>query len=83
MVDLQEFKAWLVRRGLTERSASDVCSRLRRLQGLVDISRVKTAADYRATLARSDSLNPMTTSVRSQLRRAGALFVEFKTWGRS
>jgi hypothetical protein len=72
------FRAWLGKRNMAARSISDTCSRLKRLSGFVDLSAIKSEAELRARLIQSPQFAKLTPSVRSQVKKSGALFIEFR-----
>jgi hypothetical protein len=73
-----EFQEWLVRaRGLSERPARDVVSRLRRVRRFVDEHRIVHEPHAWAYAINHTELSQCTTSVRSQLKRAVMAYQEF------
>lgn len=74
------FQSWLVARGLmNERSAGNVASRLRRIAKILKTKRVPLdQAELLDSLSRRPAFRSLSTSVRSQLKRAGALYAEFR-----
>ena len=75
-----EFREWLAsNRKFTVSVVGDTCSRLRRLFSLIKFSSVKTRTDLDVLLLRCPTYAALTGSVRSQLKRAGALYLEFLT----
>lgn len=78
LVNIAGFRQWLARRGLSDRSASDVCSRLNRLSRIIDIAPIKVPADLEVALIRTASFSELSVFVRSQLRRAGNLRLIFE-----
>lgn len=72
------FRDWLRKRHLTERVVGDTVSRLRRLSTFLDISDLKSEPDLRAKLIHSREYAALSTSVKSQLKRAGSLFLEYR-----
>lgn len=78
-MDTRDFRDWLNRRDtLSGRSVSDVVSRLNRLAGLVDIQKIKARSDLDVALIKSSDFNDLTRTVRSQLKRSGQLWIEFR-----
>lgn len=76
--DREKFSEWLLRStDLTKRSASDVCSRLRRLSCFIDINRIRSVVDLEVVLIRSKEFRALGTEVRSQMKRSGTLYLQF------
>ncbi len=76
--DRERFAAWLeLSIPMSERSRRDVCSRLSRLAAMVDITGIRSGDDLRVALIRSSAFSDLGTSVRSQLKRAGLLYLRF------
>ena len=75
---LRPFREWVGKRGLGSRSTGDVCSRVRRLEGLVDLERARTVEELSVALIRSEPFRGLSGSVRSQLKRAGQLWIEYR-----
>jgi hypothetical protein len=71
------FRAWLGRQGLNGRSVNDVCSRIKRLDGMVGLHGLKGEVDLEVAMLRSDAVRGLSPSVRSQLKRAGKLYLSF------
>lgn len=74
---MEEFKNWLCeQKNYTERSARDVCSRLKRVYLLLHKETIdkKTVDD----LEINDEFKGLSMSVRSQLRKSVRLFLEYK-----
>jgi hypothetical protein len=73
-----EFREWLAHsHRFTSRVVSNTCSRLRRLCSTINFDAAGDATDLAALLLRSRAYAAMTMSVRSQLKRAGELYLEF------
>jgi hypothetical protein len=73
-----EFKKWVSENtALNSRSVGDICSRARRLVAMVDLASARSLDDLNILLIRSESFNFCTPSVKSQLKKAGALYLEF------
>lgn len=74
-MDLAEFRTWLiVSVHLSERSAKDVVSRIRRASGIVTLhSRIATD-DLLHLLSKQDDFKALTATVKSQMRRAIKLY---------
>lgn len=76
-----EFRSWLESKsGLSERSITDVCSRVRRLDALVGLAKVQSLRDLKIALIQCEALDGLKT-VRSQLKRAGELYLAFRDEG--
>lgn len=75
---MEEFKNWLcVQKKYTERSARDVCSRLKRVYSLLYIETVdENTVD---SLENNNEFKGLSMSVRSQLRKSVRLFLEYKS----
>lgn len=71
------FRAWLETRFST-RVAGDVCSRAKRLAEMVDLTAVQDETDLASKLIKTPAFSNLTVSVRSQLKRAGQLILEFR-----
>lgn len=72
------FRLWLEReQALCGRTLSDIVSRARRVAKLVKIDSTIPDDEFMLVLARQDDFQSCTTTVRSQLRRAAALFRKF------
>jgi hypothetical protein len=75
-----DFRLWLSTHcKMQERSVSDVCSRLKRLTGIVKLDAMKTEVQLHAALIQSPAFAAVSGPVRSQLKRAGNLYIEFRT----
>lgn len=78
IVTTPSFRDWLISRvGLNPRSASDVESRVRRASTLTDILPGAAEDEVLLYLGRSPEFCSLSVSVRSQLRRAVRLFLEY------
>lgn len=77
-MDTIAFRQWLSARGLSSRSVGDVCSRLKRVTEFLDISTVSSKVDLDVAFIRSPAVQSLTVSVRSQLKRAVRLWLEFR-----
>ncbi len=74
---MEEFKNWLCEKKIyTERSARDVCSRLKRVYLLLDKENVDENTIY--SLESNNEFKGLSMSVRSQLRKSVKLFLEYK-----
>ncbi|MFU8947539.1 DNA cytosine methyltransferase [Mycetocola zhadangensis] len=74
---MEDFNEWLTQHlGLDHRSASDVVSRLRRANGLVPLP-AEANERYLNALSASAGFQALGVSIRSQLRRAAILFIQF------
>lgn len=76
-----DFRTWLSQRGMSSRSAGDVCSRLRRVENLVGLQ-FATRPEMDAALICSTEFQQATIFVRSQLKRAAHLWLEFQAAAR-
>lgn len=65
-----------MRKKYTERSARDVCSRLKRVYLLLDKENVDENTIY--SLESNNEFKGLSMSVRSQLRKSVKLFLEYK-----
>lgn len=63
---------------MSHRVISDIASRLKRLRSFVDLDQVRTEPQLRAALIQAPAFEKLSVSVKSQLRRAGILFLEFR-----
>jgi hypothetical protein len=63
---------------MSRRVISDTASRLKRLRLFVDLDHVRTEPQLRAALIQSPAFEKLSVSVKSQLRRAGILFLQFR-----
>lgn len=76
--DRDQFGAWLQKSSqLTKRSTSDVCSRLNRLSTMIDLNCIRSPKDLQVALIRSDEFEKHGSMIRSQLKRAGMLYLQF------
>lgn len=73
----KEFRLWLGERGLCDRSAGDVCSRVKRLERLVDLTAAWTQDDLEVALIKASDFKTLSKFVQSQLRRAGKLRIQY------
>lgn len=75
------FRSWLVSHsGMTDRSAGNVVSRLRRICKILKVKQVPHETESSlASLRRRGDFKSMSTSVKSQLKRALTLYGEFKS----
>jgi hypothetical protein len=77
--DIDAFRAWLTKEtSLSPPSVSDVCSRLRRLSAMVNLGSTRTAEEIKAVAVRAPLFSTLSPDVRSQLKRAGSLYMEFR-----
>lgn len=77
-MDTAGFREWLGQSDLSDRGRRDVCSRLNRIDKLVGLSGVQSRADLDVAIIRSGALTPLTPSVRSQLKRAASLWLDYQ-----
>ena len=76
-MDFNGFDTWLKdEKGMNERSASDAASRLRRVLNITKEKEVTT--ETLDKLNSSKSFLSLSQCVKSQLRRAVALYIEYK-----
>lgn len=74
---MEEFKVWLCKhKKYKEKSASDVCSRLKRV--CMMLGQENAEACNVDILENNDEFKKLTISVRSQLRKSVRLYLEFK-----
>lgn len=74
----QEFSSWLkLHKGFTEAVVKDVVSRLKRAETFCDMNWQADSASNVFSLSQSDGFGDLSVSVKSQLRRAVKLYVEF------
>lgn len=74
---MEEFKSWLCeQKNYTERSARDVCSRLKRVCLLLNKQNVDECKVD--DLEINEEFKTLSMSVRSQLRKSVKLFLEYK-----
>lgn len=76
MMDPAKFHEWLCQRYST-RVAGDVVSRYRRLHSFISTDGLRDEVDLAARLARSPEASLLSCSVRSQVKKAGKLYLEF------
>lgn len=73
------FRAWLgTSTELGSRSVNDVVSRLRRVARMIDLSEVGSETDLTIRLLGSEAFRACSGPVRSQLKRAASLYLEFQ-----
>lgn len=72
-----EYERWLCA-SYDNRLLSDWLSRTRRVFKLVDLTQACGIDDVEIALLRSPDYKKMSSSVRSQLKKAGRMYVEFK-----
>lgn len=76
--DLPEFRAWLKQSStITIRSQYDVCSHLRRLSHLVALDRLRSEDNVNRIFASREVAVEMTVTVRSHLKRAAKMYLQF------
>jgi hypothetical protein len=63
---------------MSRRVISDTASRLKRLRSFVDLDQIRSEPQLRAALIQAPPFEKLSVSVKSQLRRAGILFLEFR-----
>ena len=74
----EAMRSWLVQeKNMSAASAKDVISRINRVMTLTPITRFDSAVDVNYRLAKNDSFAELSQSVKSQIKRAVSLFVEF------
>jgi hypothetical protein len=72
------FKEWLIQsKGLSEKSAGDVQSRLNRAKKLVSFKATDKLKKIIDALNEDDDFNALTMTIRSQVRRAVKLHKEY------
>ena len=77
-VDRDNFRSWLGEAtDMTVRSTNDVCSRLNRLAPMVNIDRIDSEIELEVALIRSADFAKHSTVIKSQLRRAAKLYLQF------
>jgi len=78
-MESEKFGAWLRRySGLTDKSAYDVVSRLRRASKLVNVDSKQSVEDLLHKLGKQPEFKELTMTVRSQIRRAIRLYRTFE-----
>ena len=79
---LSDFSAWLGsnQNASSKRSLGDVVSRVRRLNNMLTFP-VTVTPGYLTELSENDEFSSLSPSVKSQLRRAANLFIEFLSLG--
>lgn len=77
-MNFQAFIMWLMdKHGMTERSAKDVYSRLKRIMKMTNIDEIdEVSLDY---LKKNEEYNKLSQPLKSQLKRALVLYEEFKS----
>lgn len=74
----EAYRHWLSSEtGLQGRSLSDVVSRTRRVLSMADLSHVKTNEEVEIALLSSAEFKTQEMSIKSQIRRAAKLYVNF------
>lgn len=61
------------------RTLADIVSRTRRISTMIDLAAAKTPQDVHVMLIQSDSFEQCSPSVRSQLKLAANLYIQFQT----
>ena len=75
-MDFANFKEWLItEKGVTVRAASDIPSRLRRIVKLLEATTID--GDTYAILKSNPMYKQYSVTVRSQMKRAITLYLEF------
>lgn len=78
VVDIESFRSWLRQeKNLSSRSISDVISRLKRVNQLLVLSDDTDIDLYSMRLGKIDAFASQSSSIRSQLKRAAKLYLEF------
>ena len=78
-MDDEAFYRWLrSKKGFTNRPARDVISRVRRVDRLIKIPKGSTAEKLISKLSQRSEFKVLTSSVKSQLKRAIRLLKEFE-----
>ncbi len=73
-----EFRAWIDKRKMGgPRFAADIASRAKRVATMIELSKCKTDQDVEIRLMQATTFKRCSQSVRSQLKRAATLYVEF------
>lgn len=76
--DLPDFRAWLRQYSdLTIRSQHDVCSRLRRLAQQIGLDKLRSEDNVNRLFETREVAAEMTVSVRSQMKRAANIYLQF------
>lgn len=71
-------KSWLMQeKSMSPASAKDVISRINRVRSLTPIGHADSAVDVNYRLAKQSSFDEMSSCVKSQIKRAVALYFEF------
>lgn len=82
LVKEPEYRNWLAANTkLADRAISDTVSRTRRVAGMIDLAAAKSTQDVYVMLIRSDKFEACTPSVRSQLKKAASMYVQFRKAG--
>lgn len=74
MIETVSFKNWLIQQGYNNRVASDIVSRAKRADSIMEWNGEETYLFY---LEQRASFKSLTVSVRSQLRKSIKLYSEF------
>ena len=74
MFDTVSFKNWLIQHGYAGRVASDIPSRAKRADTILEWDNTETYLFY---LEQQDAFKALSVSVRSQLRKSIKLYQEF------
>jgi len=78
MLDNESFKAWLIEsKGFSKEVASDNASRVNRAHRFIDFLPEDTAVDIRYRLDKDNAFNELASTVKSQLKRASILYIEW------
>ena len=79
-----EFRSWLKEQStLGARTVSDTVSRTRRITRLIDLGSAKSADDIEVMTLRAPGFMTCSPSVRSQLKRAALLYIQFRARAQS
>lgn len=74
MINTVSFKSWLIQHGYEGRVASDIASRAKRADSIMEWNNEETYLFY---LEQRATFKALTVSVRSQLRKSIKLYQEF------
>ena len=75
----EELRNWLIEaKKMSPASAKDVLSRINRLRTITPIVHSDTAIDVNYRLAKSDAYETLASTVKSQMKRAAALYFEYR-----
>lgn len=74
-----DFSNWLAVQGFSVRVQSDILSRLKRASTFINVDAQKREDSALMNLGRNADFEKLSTSVKSQIRRAVRLFFEFKS----